>query len=49
MLSTVVTADLLKGALDEVVALLPVCIPTMVGFMALRKGIAFVKSVIHSA
>ena len=48
-LSTVVTAELLNGVLDEVVALLPVCIPVMVGFIALRKGISFVSSILHSA
>lgn len=48
-LSTVVTADLLKGVLDEVVALLPVCIPVMIGFIALRKGISFVQGILHSA
>lgn len=48
-LSTVVTSDLLGGVLDEVVALLPVCIPVMISFIALRKGISFVQSVLHSA
>ncbi len=48
-LSTVVTAELMNGVLDEVVALLPVCIPVMVGFIALRKGISFVSSILHSA
>ncbi len=48
-LSTVVTADLLGGVFDEIVALLPVCIPVMVGFIAIRKGIGFVKSTLHSA
>ena len=48
-LSSVVTADLLAGVLDEIVALLPVCIPVMIGFIALRKGIAFVSHILHSA
>lgn len=48
-LSSVVTADLLGGVLDEIVALLPVCIPVMIGFIALRKGIAFVSHILHSA
>lgn len=47
--STVVTADMVGGVLNEVVALLPVMIPAMISFIALRKGIAFVKSVLHSA
>lgn len=48
-LASVVTADMLGGVLDEVVALLPVCIPVMIGFIALRKGISFVQSILHSA
>ncbi len=48
-LSTVVTADMMSGVFDQIVALLPVCIPVMVSFIALRKGIGFVKSVLHSA
>lgn len=48
-LSTVVTAEMMSGVFDQIVALLPVCIPVMVSFIALRKGIGFVKSVLHSA
>lgn len=49
VLAKVVTADLLGGVLDEIVSLLPVCIPVMIGFIALRKGISFVSSILHSA
>jgi len=49
MLNNVVTAEMMSGVLDEVVGLLPVCIPVMIGFIALRKGIAFVQSILHSA
>lgn len=49
MLKTVVTADMLGGVLDEVVGLLPVCIPVLITFIALRKGISFVQSILHSA
>ncbi len=49
MLKTVVTADMLNGVLNEVVGLLPVCIPVLITFIALRKGIAFVQSILHSA
>ena len=49
VLSTVVTSDLLTGVLDEIVNLLPVCIPVMIGFIALRKGIAFVQGVLRKA
>ena len=49
MLNTVVTNTMLSGVLDEVIGLLPVCIPVMIGFIALRKGIAFIQSILHSA
>lgn len=48
-LNTVVTGELLSGVLDEVIALLPVCVPVMIGFIGLRKGIAFVRDLLHSA
>lgn len=48
-LSKVVTPEMLSGVLDEVVSLLPVCIPVMIGFIGLRKGIAFIQSILHSA
>lgn len=48
-LSTVVTKDLMSGVFDEIIALLPVCIPVMVSFIALRKGISFIQSILHSA
>lgn len=48
-LADVVTAEMMGGVLDEVVALLPVCIPVMIGFIALRKGISFISAILHSA
>lgn len=48
-LAGVVTADMLSGVLDEIVALLPVVLPVMIGFIGLRKGISFVQSVLHGA
>lgn len=48
-LADVVTAEMLNGVLDEVVALLPVCIPVMIGFIGLRKGISFIQGLLHSA
>lgn len=48
-LSEVVTAEMLGGVLGEVVGLLPVCIPVMISFIALRKGISFISSILHSA
>jgi len=49
VLKTVVTADMLGGVLDEIVGLLPVIIPVMIGFIGLRKGISFLQGVLHSA
>ena len=34
-LASVVSADMLGGVLDEIVALLPVVIPVMIGFIGL--------------
>ena len=49
MLKTVVTADMLGGVLDEVVGLLPIAIPVLIGFIGLRKGISFITHVLRSA
>lgn len=49
MLSNIVTAEMLAGVLDEITGLLPVVIPVMIGFIAIRKGIAFVQHILHSA
>lgn len=49
MLKTVVTSAMLGGVLDEVVGVLPVCIPVLITFIALRKGISFIQSILHSA
>lgn len=49
MLSKIVTAEMLGGVLDEVVGVLPTAIPVLITFIALRKGIAFIQSILHSA
>ena len=49
VLSTVITKPMLQGVLDEILGILPVCIPVMITFIALRKGIAFIQSILHSA
>lgn len=49
MLKDIVTADMLSGVLDEVVGVLPVAIPVLITFIALRKGISFIQSILHSA
>lgn len=48
-LSEVVTSGMLEGVLDEIVSLLPIVIPVLIGFIGLRKGIAFVQSILRSA
>ncbi|MDP4179112.1 MAG: hypothetical protein Q8900_12330 [Bacillota bacterium] len=48
-LSTVVTSAMLNDVLKQVVGLLPVVMPVLVGFIGLRKGIAFIESILHSA
>lgn len=48
-LSSIVTSDMLQGVLAEVTGLLPVVVPVMIGFIALRKGISFLQGVLHGA
>ena len=48
-LSSIVTAEMLSGVLDQIVGILPVVIPVMIGFIGLRKGISFLQRVLHSA
>lgn len=48
-LADIVTSDMLNGVLAEIIGLLPVLIPVMVGFIALRKGISFIQRILHSA
>lgn len=49
VLAKVVTAEMMNGVMDEVIGLLPVCIPVMVTFIGLRKGISFMQSILHAA
>lgn len=48
-LASIVTSDMIKGVLNEVIGLLPVVLPTMITFIGLRKGISFVLGLLHSA
>ena len=48
-LSGIVTTQMMSGVLDEILGLLPVVIPVMIGFIGLRKGISFLQSVLHRA
>ena len=49
VLSNIVNANMLSGVLNEITSLLPVVIPVMIGFIAIRKGIAFLQHILHSA
>lgn len=49
VLSSIVTEDMLTGVLTEITSLLPICIPVMIGFIAIRKGIAFVQHILRAA
>ena len=48
-LSSVVTQDMMSGVLDEVLNLLPIAIPVVIGFIGLRKGISFLMGILRSA
>lgn len=49
VLAKVVTTEMLTGVLSEVTSLLPTTIPVMITFIGIRKGIAFVQSMLHAA
>lgn len=49
VLSKVVTGEMLSGVLTEITSLLPIVIPVMISFIAIRKGIGFLSSILHSA
>lgn len=44
-----ITSDMLNGVLDEIVALVPIVAPAVIGFIAFRKGWSFIKSAIKGA
>ena len=48
-LSGTVTADMVKGVLDQILLLLPVVLPALIGFIAVRKGISFLIGSLRSA
>lgn len=48
-LASIVTEQMMSGVLNEVIGILPVCIPTMISFTGIRKGIGFLQGVLHSA
>ena len=48
-LASVVSSSDLSGVMNEILALLPVIIPVMIGFIGLRKAISFLIGMLHSA
>lgn len=49
VLSGVVTAEMVNGVFDEILALLPILVPCIVTFAGIRKGISFLRSTIAGA
>ena len=49
VLSKVVTQQMMSGVLDEIIGGLPVCLPVMITFIGIRKGISFVIGVLRAA
>lgn len=48
-LSNVVTAEMVQGVFNEILALLPILVPCIVTFAGIRKGISFLRSTIAGA
>lgn len=44
-----VSSDMTSGVLDEILAVLPVVFVVLIGFIAIRKGIGFIKSSVKSS
>lgn len=44
-----VTPDMFNGVLDQVVGLVPIVLPAVIGFLAFRKGWTFIKSAVKGA
>lgn len=44
-----VTSASFTGVLDQVVALVPIVLPAVIGFLAFRKGWSFIKSAVKGA
>ena len=49
ILPQTITNTMLQGVLDEVVGILPIVLPVVITFMAIRKGISFVLGMLRSA
>lgn len=48
-LSQAVSSNTISSVLDQVMDLLPVALSCIVGFIAIRKGLSFLESILHSA
>lgn len=48
-LSKIVTSSMLSGVLTEITGMLPVIIPALIGFIAIRKGISFLIGTLRGA
>lgn len=45
----IITTDMMSGVLAEVLGMLPVVIPVTIGFIAIRKGLAFLFQSLRKA
>ena len=48
-LSGIVDSGMMSGVLDQVVSILPVVLVVVIGFIAIRKGIDFLRSFLAGA
>lgn len=48
-LSDVITSDMMNGVFSEILGVLPVVVPAIVGFIAIRKGLSFVLGALRKA
>lgn len=49
VLSKIVTGTMLSGVLGEITGLLPIIIPVIISFIAIRKGISFLIGTLQGA
>ncbi len=49
MLADIVTSAMLQGVLNEITSLLPIIVPALISFIAIRKGISFLIGTLKGA
>lgn len=49
VLGGVITAEMMNGVFQEIVAVLPVAMPVLVSCTSVRKGISFLTGILRSA